>query len=1111
MASNLDFGEDIEPDEEDEYDMEALTGLRPSAYPFFQTTDPALRSAYSFGDPRGGSYPEPPTPQGPSILSSTVATTTYEDVDDEDTDDDDDDDDEDSGDAMILDEVVNTNDPRRDPDYHGSDQESIRSSPSSPSSESQDPSDDDAVRLVGGRGRPRGRPRGSRGAGRSRGSRGSRGRGRGRGRAGSRAATRDNPPPRVIQRKRKEAEPSVEFRKLNAKVTAAWIAQDYDTALHYGLEAVKLNPDVFELHGTIAEILIQQGRKDDAIGALVTGVHASGKAENWWYVVNRLEELGDPNLNDVRDKLMYCYTSIIRLKGDDLQARKLRMRGYMEQGLLGRARNDAKKCLHTDPGDIDALRFLAEISASLDERQQAAPFFKNFVDKCMHNDSPENTELGWEMLNWYIDILLEDRNYETALTEINTVSRWLLGRKEETYWDDQTDDREWDVEDEPRRIEAAQFRANAKNIDKYGEGLPIELRIKLGVARLGLGGQYLDEALHHFNFLEPEDPSTALDYADLFREAGDALVEAGFHGEALRFYESLKAHAAEPVDFSFSFDLAIVYHALDKKEELSKCIGEVKEAANGRDPKYQLGLAKLYKAMGREDLMWKLILVLKRAGKRGMIRRAGLPLAKPASLRTTVDDEGDEDEEIEDADEADDDQSDDIPSPATPPIQPSSFATADVEDELLRVFRKATVRTYKPRRKRFLTEREEALKDAAAQSAYTEIQMLSDSVASDDPTATARWLQLCGQLFDDFRTQPAFYTDKSIPFAGFRRPRQLRVPDSATALLDNPSVDFEVPTAYRTVPFDGWVDLLLGYGVALAARGLAARCWAVLDAAEDANVVAQHEARLRAVKVAGLACALALGDERRLCERARWFVKAAPYQSDVYRLYSAVNRACRGSPSWYNAGPEQKFLMRRIKAMDLALLAKAKGGKKRAPDAEENPHPIEAHDPALLALYGHIMLVAGSYGNALMYYFRAYAVVPDDPVVCLCIAVSYIGIAFKRQTVERQYLIQQGLSFLQKYYDIRTGDGIAVHEQEAEFNMALMWHKMGLVHLALERYDKVLQLSQKVRKEGNEALGEGEQGEDFAADAAFAIQTILAIGGDMQGARRITEKWLVIE
>lgn len=1116
MASRFVLNSGVGTADDDEIDDYASAVEEQGAMPysFFQSADPALRSAYSFGDPRGGTYPEPPTPKGPTTIGGVDSRIIYDAVGAANEEEEDDRDDA-LEDPMILDKAaLDTNDPRRDPDYDSSDQETAGSPGASSSS---DGFGDDLDMAIGGRGRPRGRPRGSRGVGRARGSRGrprGRGRGRGRGARDSAIHTRDNPPPRVIRRTRKAADPGAEFKKLNAKMTSAWIAQDYDNALHWGLEAVKVNPDVFELHGTIAEILIKQGRKEDAIGALITGVHASKNSENWWYVVNRLEELEDSGVSDVRTKLMYCYTAIIRLKGDDYQARKMRMRGYMEQGLLVRAKNDAQKCLQTDPGDIEVLKNLAEISASLDKPEQAAPFFKSFIEKCVKDEHPEDTHLTWETVNWYIDTLIEAKNYEEALEELNTVSRWLLGRSHEKYWDALDDDREWDIDDEPRRVGIPEFQNEMTIPETYGEGLPIELRVKLGIIRLGLGEQYLDEALHHFQYLQPDDESAAVDYADLLHEAGNALRASGRYEEALRFYKPLTNLDSELVEFPFYFDLAIAYYGLGRTKEMTECMEHVKQTANGRDPRYQIGLAKLYKAMGREDLMWKLIVVLKRAGKRPIVRSAGLPLERPVSLKTVVDEDMEEEDEEEAQEGAE--------TPETPPIDASVYETVEKDGVAIAPRRKSTTRgVYKPRNKHKFNEEEEILKDSIAKSIYAEIRFLSPAVKASDPQATKQYLQLCSELFEDFRQQKAFFPiDRFVPFSGFKRARQVRIPD-ASSLLENPSVEFEIPTDYRTIDFDAWVDLLNCYAIELAKARDSKACWTVLETAEDANIALQSDDRTRLVKVTGLACALVLGEDKRLCERGRWFIKTYPFQTDAFRLYSILNRACRGTLTWYNAGPEQKFLLRQIKIMDFSLLSDEQRktlheqgfsvDREAASKNEGNPFGIEQHDPALLALYGHVMLVGASYGNALAYYFRAFAMVPEDPVLCLSISAAYVGLAFKRQTAERQYMVQQGLSFLQKYYEIRTRDGVAIHEQEAEFNMALMWHKLGLLHLALERYERVLALSEKVRQERWENLAEERGVEDFAVDAAFAMRTILAVGGDVDRARRITEKWLVLE
>jgi general transcription factor 3C polypeptide 3 (transcription factor C subunit 4) len=205
--------------------------------------------------------------------------------------------------------------------------------------------------------------------------------------------------------------------------------------------------------------------------------------------------------------------------------------------------------------------------------------------------------------------------------------------------------------------------------------------------------------------------------------------------------------------------------------------------------------------------------------------------------------------------------------------------------------------------------------------------------------------------------------------------------------------------------------------------------------------------------------------------------------------------------------------------MDFALLPLEHRATFRFTDGERvketkaqdgNPHGLTEHDPALLVLYGHMMFVAATYSSALTYYFRAYVVASEDPVINLCIAISYVQMGYKRQSENRQYQIQQGLAFLFKYYDIRTRGKVALHMQEAEFNVAMMWHSLGLLHLALPAYERCLKLSERVQAEKIYNCEGDAVNEDFAAEAAFAIQTILAVGGDPEGARAITEQWLVI-
>ena len=63
---------------------------------------------------------------------------------------------------------------------------------------------------------------------------------------------------------------------------------------------------------------------------------------------------------------------------------------------------------------------------------------------------------------------------------------------------------------------------------------------------------------------------------------------------------------------------------------------------------------------------------------------------------------------------------------------------------------------------------------------------------------------------------------------------------------------------------------------------------------------------------------------------------------------------------------------------------------------------------------------------------------------------------------------------------------------------------LGMSDLALRSYEKVLSMMVPV-DENNDV-----KNNDFTMDAAYAVSTIYALSGNMEMARQITEKYLVI-
>jgi general transcription factor 3C polypeptide 3 (transcription factor C subunit 4) len=267
-----------------------------------------------------------------------------------------------------------------------------------------------------------------------------------------------------------------------------------------------------------------------------------------------------------------------------------------------------------------------------------------------------------------------------------------------------------------------------------------------------------------------------------------------------------------------------------------------------------------------------------------------------------------------------------------------------------------------------------------------------------------------------------------------------------------------------------------------------------------------------------------------------------------------VSRLLRGTHKTYTAGAEQKFYLRQIKAVDYCVLTPEERDKfyfamgNRASMAAmkdrlfsgEGNEPLSSskeHDADLFALYGHLMLVGGAATTALHYYFRAYVLRPEDPTLNLCMALAYLSWAWKRQAANRQYQIQQALSFLERYGQIRRASADEVNGevklQEAEFNEALTYASMGLVHLAVPKLKKCLDIGEVLRQRSSNAMQgtfsrtkgkarmsqtsepvqrlphEAEQ-ENFGPEAAYALRNIMAMNGDLHSAHEVTKKWLVL-
>ncbi len=270
------------------------------------------------------------------------------------------------------------------------------------------------------------------------------------------------------------------------------------------------------------------------------------------------------------------------------------------------------------------------------------------------------------------------------------------------------------------------------------------------------------------------------------------------------------------------------------------------------------------------------------------------------------------------------------------------------------------------------------------------------------------------------------------------------------------------------------------------------------------------------------------GDEEACVAIARYFMRDYAPGADSYRLFAAMSRVCQSPVSWYCSGPAQKFILRQIKLLDSIALGEVEPGDPDQPSSHGGGAPVtsantgtsEAQrraktgeigvDVCLLTIYGHILFSTTSYTYALSYFARAASLDPDNPMINLSYALAYIHYALKRQATNRQYLLTQGFALLFKYYDVRMRTARSTGErQEAHFNVGRTYNLLGLTHLAVEYYRKVLEEASAGPREETSQTDIGR--EDLVVEAALNVRSLCFVLEDWQGVQAVTEEWLVLE
>lgn len=817
-----------------------------------------------------------------------------------------------------------------------------------------------------------------------------------------------------------DMELSEEVKYLLGYANQAFASGDFSEALKTLQEIIRIDSNVFAAWQTLGEVHRERGNIDKCLGAWISAAHLKPKDADLWLTCAKLSQ--DAQLWDQAD---YCYNRAIHARPTDVDVIWDRAILARDNGRTKKAIDCFRSLLNIVPNDMTVIRQLARLYLQMSQVSEGIALYEKAVEYYLRFPRPpkDHCGLNWSELHIMSELYIADKRWKQCIYNIKFIARWLCGRKSEDFWDDYPDDREWDNDDERRNLVSHPLN---KNRTLYN--MPIELRVKLGICRVHVGDA--SEALRHFEVLDQDyDLEKNI---DLIFDAANALTEKKFYYEALRFYSKLIEYDSVNGP-ELWFRMGKCYKAVDDLEAAEECFREI-VANNEKHIESLVQLADIYQSTGRrEEALDVVNKVIHYQQNENSVVSEVQDQFQNKVLRSTF--------------------------------------IVDTRISKDKISKKVSLRPSLNERIVIEIRRTEHILFK-----WQKLNIVRDKMLQGDRYAVNEWLDTAGDMVDEFRNVRGFYpSEKSTKFKGIisvakRRMQKMEINQKLKVMANRlqESLEFDDDESYqentvnndvdkfRGLSFDIWFYIFMQYAICLTKYDDFLDALDVIKAAMSANVFYQNHERLNKMHVTRLACSLWSKQYSIVAEECRYFSNLYKFRSDGYRLHFVAMPTGEAMLHYSANSALQKYLLRQIKSIDSVICEKKNNDLTISKNENDNYIPKQ-YNVVLLVSYGHVMIGSRSYVQALHYYGRAYALAPSDPLISLSIGLAYLHRAMQRQSNNRQYQILQGMTFLFQYYELRRSMGVYEH-QEAEFNIARAFHQLGLTHLAVPYYERVLSL-----------------------------------------------------
>lgn len=594
--------------------------------------------------------------------------------------------------------------------------------------------------------------------------------------------------PRTYKRRRKgkALEPTADIKHRLSLASEAFMRREFDQAYDILSEIIRINAETYDAWVMLCSIYQERSQMPEAIMALCFAAHLHpGDFHNW---VNVAQFALDDTTPGERERNLevaqLCYSAAIKANRKSLKARIGKANCALEAGRSGIAAGEYVKVLKQRPYNMGVLRNLAE--AAFDTKsakkyiEQARSFYEQAIAHVRAGGQHLKGTFMWSDVIIYVEMCAFLDMYSEAALALRSLSRLLIGRQDETYWDRYVDDdREWD-QDEDRRREAPEYSPDRYPYEAYGPALPLDLRAKLAIYRLKLGQD--EEATRHLHWLPATEGQDNFlihgcfqDSPFVIKELADQLFESRRVTTALDFYNFYGR-------LNGAFDSETLV-------QIGKCYLELQDQATAEE--------MLIKAIEDDDDNIDARYELAQMYEMAQEHEEAFLLANEA-LQLQHDRRQDEgDKEYEDDEEEE---------PAVAKERKKrAFRKKYKRQKKAKVDRPKRVKRQYVRRMAGKAKRElyEHNVTESFRSKYQRAQDLREGMASGDKEAQDEWMAAAQDLVDDFRSFKEFYPwDKYLSFMGYgsffeenRRKAQERAQEKAQQKQQQQQEEAEVENA----------------------------------------------------------------------------------------------------------------------------------------------------------------------------------------------------------------------------------------------------------------------------------------------------------------------------